>query len=43
MEEDSGLRQAAAELTGTIIEDLGKQYMLSLQVTLLVFGSKKFE
>lgn len=32
MEEDSNLRQASAELTGAIIEDLGKQYMLSLQV-----------
>lgn len=32
LEEASGLRLASAELTGAIIEELGKQYMLSLQV-----------
>ena len=32
MEEASGLRNASAELIAAIIEDLGKQYMLGLQV-----------
>lgn len=35
LEDASGLRLASAELVGAIIEDLGKQYMLSLQVSSL--------
>lgn len=38
MEENFGLRQAAAELVAAILEDLGKQQILSQQVVLIAGG-----